>query len=274
MPTLPRDIDLVDVDAIHVGHRLRQATNPDRVAALASSIKEIGMLNPVSIRTVAEMVIDGTIEHDVPVLVAGMHRLEAAKSLGLAKVPCIEIGGDDLEAQLWEVDENLCRTELTAAEIAEHTTKRAEIWAEMEKRRGNTVPTLHKAAPGQKGFAADTAAKTGQNKRTINEALQRGKSIAPDVLQSVKGTALDKGVELDALAKKPHEEQRQIVARVRAGTATSARIPQTRDEDDMATIADQDMARILKRYTVGQFQDWFDRINERAPILIKQRMAA
>lgn len=65
------------------------------------------------------------------------------------------------------------------------------------------------------GFASDTAAKTGQDKRTINRAVARGEKIAPDVLQSVKGTKLDTGTSLDKLAKLPVPEQRRAVSQVR-----------------------------------------------------------
>lgn len=51
-------------------------------------------------------------------------------------------------------------------------------------------------------FAAETAAITGQSKRDINRNVARAEAIGPDILK-LSGTSLDKGVELDALAKLP-----------------------------------------------------------------------
>lgn len=49
-------------------------------------------------------------------------------------------------------------------------------------------------------FAAATAAATGESKRRINEQLAIARALG-DNLQRVEGTSLDKGVELQALAK-------------------------------------------------------------------------
>lgn len=58
------------------------------------------------------------------------------------------------------------------------------------------------ARPQTKGFAAATAEVTGESKRAINLNLARAEAIGPDILK-LSGTSLDKGVELDALAKLP-----------------------------------------------------------------------
>jgi len=62
---------------------------------------------------------------------------------------------------------------------------------------GATRPTFQPTGRGNKGFAADTAAKTGRNKRNINKALARAAKIAPDVLDAVRGTPPDTGASLD-----------------------------------------------------------------------------
>lgn len=58
------------------------------------------------------------------------------------------------------------------------------------------------ARPQTKGFAAATAEVTGESKRAINLNLARAEAIGDDLLR-LTGTSLDKGVELDALAKLP-----------------------------------------------------------------------
>ena len=58
------------------------------------------------------------------------------------------------------------------------------------------------ARPQTKGFAASTAEVTGENVRQIQRNVSRAEAIGPDILK-LSGTSLDKGVELDALAKLP-----------------------------------------------------------------------
>lgn len=48
------------------------------------------------------------------------------------------------------------------------------------------------------GFAAETAAASGQSKRDINRDLARAEALGDD-LDRIVGTSLDKGVEMDAL---------------------------------------------------------------------------
>ena len=56
-------------------------------------------------------------------------------------------------------------------------------------------------------FASATADATGKDERTIRRAAARGEAIRDD-LGAVTGTSLDKGVELDALAKLPKDERK------------------------------------------------------------------
>jgi hypothetical protein len=214
----------IDIDDIQVGGRLR-SLQPEKVAAIAASMAEIGLRTPISVRILDSMLIDGEDVLEVPVLVAGAHRLAAARMLveGGAeewrRLDCLLVPANDADALLWEIDENLCRAELSPAQVAEHTARRKSIWEERKAKElgGQTLPTKlrkdgQRAGPQHElGFAADTAAKTGRAKRTINLAVQRGERVAPDVLQRVVGTKLDTGASLDRLAKMGPEEQRKVV---------------------------------------------------------------
>ena len=59
-----------------------------------------------------------------------------------------------------------------------------------------------KPPPQTKGFAASTSEVTGENIRQIQRNVARAEAIGDDLLR-LTGTSLDKGVELDALAKLP-----------------------------------------------------------------------
>ena len=98
-------------------------------------------------------------------------------------------------------DENLIRAELTPAQEAKHLERRKELW-KLRKSNGATCTETPKASKrGREGegrpeeFAADTAKDTGIDKSTVNRAVSRGEKIAPDVLETIEGTDMDKGQE-------------------------------------------------------------------------------
>ncbi len=116
-------IEQEDPTAIEIPHRLR-AVNPAKVKQLAESMKAIGLQQPVTVW----MPVDGQLE-----LVAGAHRVQAACDLGWDWIDCIFADGmTDIDRQLWEIDENLMRAELTPAEHADHLARRKELWASRE----------------------------------------------------------------------------------------------------------------------------------------------
>ncbi len=74
----------------------------------------------------------------------------------------------------------------------------------------------------KKGFAADSANAIGRTKQDINRNIARSDALGPD-LSLVAGTSLDKGVELDALAKMSAENRKPIIDAARRGEKVSAR---------------------------------------------------
>ncbi len=75
------DID-IKIDEIYVPAKLRQSIDPGNVEALAESILEEGLQVPISVR-------QGDQRY---VLVTGLHRLEACKSLGEDTILAIVVG--------------------------------------------------------------------------------------------------------------------------------------------------------------------------------------
>jgi hypothetical protein len=116
-------------------------------------------------------------------IVAGHHRVVAARALGWTEIDAIVIEeGGHLEAELIEIDENLCRSELTASQRSKAVKRRREIWGALhpvEKVQvGQVVPpesaTGYKQPPPQeKAFAAETAEASGMTKSSINRHLAR-----------------------------------------------------------------------------------------------------
>lgn len=200
---------MIDVGLIFTSGRLRE-TDAKQVAALAESIKEVGLLNPITCYR-REIIRNGQ-KADGYGLVAGAHRLEACKSLGWREVPAIVVDLDDDDRIIAECDENLCASKLTATEQAIFTAKRKEAYLR------KYPETAHgKASPNKEdnlsSFDKDQAEKTGVDARTVRRSAERGEKVTTAALAMVKGTKLDTGQFLDRLKKIEPEGQRAFVQR-------------------------------------------------------------
>jgi ParB-like chromosome segregation protein Spo0J len=204
-------------DAVDVGERLR-SVDPERVAALAESIDAIGLQQPISVWSPDDDTLD---------LVAGLHRLEAIKKLGWEEIDCIFVDMDNLDRQLWEIDENLIRADLTDLQRAQHTARRAEVVkqkVELDKLAKTEPDPSQNANKGQGEFVAETAKKTGKSEKTVRRDKSRGEKIPEDVQKDLAGTKIeDSGVQLDALARASPDEQREAVKAVTLGHAKDVR---------------------------------------------------
>ena len=220
----------------------------EAVDKLASSIRDIGLIQPITVRQ--RSIMSGGLAEQGFQVVAGHHRVAACRALGWAEIDAIVIeAGEHLQAELIEIDENLCRSELTNSQRAKAVKRRKEIWealhpvrqrfdsvfdalgtvegpmteAEEREQVAQLEPPVAKHGRAQdKGFAADTAQISGESKAAINRHLARAKALGDD-LDKVTGTSLDKGVELDALKAMTPEQRAPLIERAQAGEKVSAR---------------------------------------------------
>lgn len=195
---------------IEIGERLRWA-DPAKVEILKASFAEIGHKVPI---TVWGNPLEKTVR-----LSAGLHRLKAGIALGWDKILCIHEDGDDLDRRLWEIDENLCRAELTPVDRALFVAERKEIYLqkhpetarEATLRRGSEAnsPSRQVGETGERAerFTAATAAATGQSERSIQRDATRGENIIEEALHLLRGTRLNTGQFLDRLKQIPPEKQ-------------------------------------------------------------------
>ena len=210
------------------------------VDMLRSSIEQVGLIQPIRVRP-AGVIVRGLGEQGFQI-VAGHHRVAAARALGWVEIDAIVDTAEHLQAELMEIDENLCRAELTAAQRAQAIKRRKQIWEALhpaEIQVGQLVPPeigYGKPPPQRQKFASETAAISGESKRDVNRHLARAEAIGDD-LERVTGTSLDKGVELDALAKLPEPERKDLIDRAEAGEQVSARpaAPKTNAAETLAT---------------------------------------
>lgn len=101
-------------------NRLRELEE-DAVISMMQSIQKVGVLQPI--------LVNGS------TLLAGHHRLEACRRLGLQDIPCLPVGdiNDKDLNQLIEIEENLIRKPLSVAEKANHLRLRTDILAKRLK---------------------------------------------------------------------------------------------------------------------------------------------
>ena len=105
-------------------------------------------------------------------------------------------------------DENLIRRNLTPAQEALAIARRKVIYETLypeTKHGGNKGPCAQFAHTDRDSFSDATANATGKDASTIRRAAARGEALGDD-LDSIAGTSLDKGVELDALVKMPADD--------------------------------------------------------------------
>lgn len=111
IPGAPEEAGLLEapVDAVVPNPRQpRSEFDDEALEALARSIREVGVLQPIVVRA----------RGDGYELVAGERRLRAARLAGLATIPAIIRHGDDTESLREALIENIHRQDLSALELA------------------------------------------------------------------------------------------------------------------------------------------------------------
>jgi SAM-dependent methyltransferase len=199
----------IPIVSVRVGARKRPLDSA-KVAELAASIAELGLLQPIGIRP------DGT-------LVYGYHRLEACKQLGWTEIPAVVVDGDDLRAELAEISENLIRNELTLLERAEHLARMRAVYEQLyPNARGVGRPAKNSATVA--AFSEWAAAQAGLAQRTIQHYVQLAESIAPAVRDAIRRTPIaNDGRELQQLASLEPSQQRAVAELIASRAAGSVR---------------------------------------------------
>ena len=176
-----------------------------KVMELAESISKIGLLNPVTVTR-------------KNVLVAGLHRLMAAKSLGWTEIEANIIDADGLYAELAEIDENLIRNELHYIDRGNQLARRKKIYEELypETKREATLKQYRNEIIAERekpSFVSDTAKKLNVSNRTIETELQIAKNILPEVQEVIKEKDIPKTQALKIARMEP-EQQVKIAQKI------------------------------------------------------------
>ncbi len=201
----------IAIREIKINDRRREAI-AEKVKALAQSMAEIGLLNPVTVDR-------------AHTLIAGLHRLEAAKLLDWTEIECTICNLNSLQAELAEIDENFIRSDLSSMEYGDLLLRRKEIYETLHPktrhggdRKSDKIKSPNWRLDSEKSFVDDTAEKLGVGARTIQRQLQIAKNIVPEVKEILRDASSQiTQRETEKLSRLEPEQQKEAAEMLIAG---------------------------------------------------------
>lgn len=190
------------------------------ISELAASIKELGLLNPITVN------FDNT-------LIAGHHRIEAFKFLGLDEIPAIMLDLKAIDAELAEIDENLIRNELTQLQNGRELARRKALYLMKYPETGKGSKggwhnnKTDKLENDTVSFSSDTATKTGKSKRTTERQVSIGETLPKELDADLEQAGLADSqkdlLELSKLQKKAPEQVKEVLETIKNGEASTVK---------------------------------------------------
>jgi N6-adenosine-specific RNA methylase IME4/ParB-like chromosome segregation protein Spo0J len=181
----------------------RRKVDAAKVKELAESIKQLGLINPITINS-------------NNVLIAGNHRLEAFKLLGKDEIEVSVLDLNNLLAELAEIDENLVRNELHWTDADKQIARRKAIYLELypETKTGGDRKSdkikIQTLDSDNKTFVQDTADKTNKSKSSISQSVKRGNEITEEEAEVLKTIDAPKSYG-DILIKQTTETRAKVI---------------------------------------------------------------
>lgn len=201
----------IPISQIKVSEGRREA-DQEAVQELMDSISRVGLLNPI------------TVDQEYT-LIAGLHRLEAAKLLGWSEIECTVSSLEGLLAELAEVDENVVRKGLSAVEYSDLLLRRKEIYEMLHPetknggdRKSEKIRIAKCNSDPAKPFIQDTAEKLGVHPTTVARQIQTAKNLTTEAKDIIRDTGT-KITKKDALklSRLAPEQQKDAASRLAAG---------------------------------------------------------
>ena len=194
----------------------RRAVEPEDVENLAKSIAELGLLNPI------------TIDQN-NTLIAGRHRLEAAKLLGWTEIECTVTDLQGLQAELAEIDENFVRKNLSIIDFGNLLLRRKEIYETLHPetkhggdRKSEEIKRTKCPLDSAKSFVEDTAGKLGISPRTIRREVATAKNLTPSTKEIIRSADSNiKKKDALKLSRMEPEQQEDAATQLVAGEISS-----------------------------------------------------
>lgn len=285
----------VEIGAIREDGR-RRAVDAETVAMLAESLSAIGLQAPIVVRADPD-------DRGALRLVAGSHRLAAARRLGWRRIDALVTAADDDEAALIEIDENLVRAELRPLERAQFLVERRAIHRRLHPdlrpgrpRSGAGGEMGANIAPVSRGpfgngesggesgangapvsFENEAGRLTGLSRRGVYRALEIGDGLHPPLAEALADTPIaDREGDLHRISRKDAGEQERLLGALRDADEAPRTLAELEREPEErpSRAAGGAEARLaaLKRAWHGAgpgerkaFLDWVERGRGRSP---------
>lgn len=205
----------IPISSILVADRARPV-DLEHAAAIAGSMVDRGLINPITVRATPAAQ-GGKTPYT---LVAGGHRLEAARMNGWEEIEAVVVSADAAEAQLIEISENLFRNDLSALDRGIFVVKFREIY---EDKHGKIDPKGGRPkkqssdwtdifSPG-KELSERVQERLGIGRSTYFNVTKIGLQLHPMLRSSLRGTPYENDQkQLLKLAGLPEAEQTGIAA--------------------------------------------------------------
>jgi len=196
------------ISSIKVSHRMRR-TDEEKVREIAESIKGVGLLHSITIAK----------REDHYVLVAGLHRLESFKLLGLKAIPANIIEANELIEDLIQCEENLCRSPLNAIYTSRFLRRREELLISLGRKAvvGNNQYTEEKLTNKELASQYGITPRAYQYKKAIADMNEE----AADILCETKFA--DNMMDMYKLQKEPDKIQLEVANLLASGKAKTFR---------------------------------------------------
>lgn len=207
----PLDQIELEVFKIEVPERLR-GLDVAHAENLARSMDDLGLTHPISVRLVDEP------GRQRWVLLAGLHRLHAARLLRWPTIRANAYRCTDDAARLVEIDENLARREMSywhrAVFLAERQALYERLYPETRQGVAGALARHRQSQSGRVSFAEDVAERVGLTPRSIRQAVGLVRQLEPEVRAwADQDPALQNDAQaLRLLARRPAARQRGLAA--------------------------------------------------------------
>jgi ParB-like chromosome segregation protein Spo0J len=211
---LASDVKIFKISDIKIGPQFKLRGD---ITSLSESIQRNGVLEPLLLNNREE-------------LLAGFHRLEAAKAIGMKHVPVRILHVNSLQEELVTIDENLERKDLPALDRCIQMGRRQEILGKLgviHKKGGDRKSKKikkQKIHSDRESFKKVIKKMTGRSHSSTAQDLFIANKLSKSVLKKLSDSELkDRKNDLYNLAKKPANEQLDLVKLIHGGKLKTLR---------------------------------------------------
>jgi ParB-like chromosome segregation protein Spo0J len=212
------DVKSIRISEIHIPRfKWRRDVKAGRVQDMAASIDEFELIQPIVVRKRKQ----GGYE-----LLAGEHRLEAAKKLKKKTIAASIRDADNRDGELLGLEENLRRWQPNTREWTLALARWKELHEAKHGKAKRGRPRKQKESEEKpatrRNFTEEAAKRFGVHERTVEKAVARTEKLAPKARKAwVEEKITDS--QADELAKLPPKKQGEVLPAVVEKTARETR---------------------------------------------------